>query len=257
MNRNTAQLFLLQDSPLLPSWPCFPENQLFQHLFPCIFFSFWKKRNKLHSQRFPCDCTLFSVHHCCFFFFFVLFCLTFKATRKDRWIDRVRVGVTSLDLRLTSGGAHSSAQIANSGLANRKNYPRRLQVERWCNFVWITFSRKWPWDISVCLLAKENCWPDEFATVKKACLNLPIEKAQHQHYHECLLLKARSSSSLPPTPPFPHFYNAFKSRYNLSHQKQEKRVCGTLNGNWTASLFERFSLWYLGLDLERLSLKKY
>lgn len=35
-NRNTAQLVLLQDFPLLPSCPCFPENQLFQHPFPCL-----------------------------------------------------------------------------------------------------------------------------------------------------------------------------------------------------------------------------
>lgn len=47
MNRNTAQLVLLQDFPLPPSCPRFPENQLFQRLF---LVSFWKKRNKLHSQ---------------------------------------------------------------------------------------------------------------------------------------------------------------------------------------------------------------
>lgn len=37
-----------------PSCPCFPENQLFQRLF---LVSFWKKRNKLHSQRVLCDCS--------------------------------------------------------------------------------------------------------------------------------------------------------------------------------------------------------
>ncbi|MEQ2281262.1 hypothetical protein AMECASPLE_028493 [Ameca splendens] len=47
MNRNTARLVLLQDFPLLPSCPCFPENQLFQHLFPChLFFFFYFRRRK-------------------------------------------------------------------------------------------------------------------------------------------------------------------------------------------------------------------
>lgn len=47
-----------------------------------------------------------------FYFFWSFFCFvfTFKATRKDSWIDGGGVGVTGQDLRLTSGWAHSTQE---------------------------------------------------------------------------------------------------------------------------------------------------
>lgn len=128
MNRNTAQLVLLQDFPLPPCCPRFPENQLFQRLF---LVSFWKKRNKLHSQRVPCDCSLFSVHHCCFLSFF---CFTFKATRKDlnrwRWGWGYRFGPET-HLWLSPKLSLDSKQRPHTP---EKTIYHRLQVDCWGNF---------------------------------------------------------------------------------------------------------------------------
>lgn len=78
MNRNTAQLVLLQDFPLLPSCPRFPENQLFQHLFPLVsffFFFFGGRETSCIHKDFPvtalsslCTTATFSFVLFCFYF---------------------------------------------------------------------------------------------------------------------------------------------------------------------------------------------
>lgn len=101
MNRNTAQLVLLQDFPLLPSCPCFPENQLFQHLFLVSFF-FWKKRNKLHSQKkFPVT-ALSSLCTTAVFFFLFLFHFVSKSSEEGLLNRPWWIGVTGQDPRLAS-----------------------------------------------------------------------------------------------------------------------------------------------------------
>lgn len=136
----TCSLARFSSSSLLS--PCFPDNQLFQRL---LLVSFWKKRNNLHSQRVP----VIALSSLCttavsFLFFsfgvFGPFCFTFKATRKDCWLDRGGGwggrggGVTGSDPRLTSGWAQSLAPIANSSLTHTgKTIYHRLQVDCWGN----------------------------------------------------------------------------------------------------------------------------
>lgn len=84
----TCSLARFSSSSLLSplSWePAFPTP----FLSPFFLLLFWR-RGKLHSQRFPCDCSLLCAPLLCFKFLFFWF--IFKAARKDCWIGR-QIGV--------------------------------------------------------------------------------------------------------------------------------------------------------------------
>lgn len=72
MNRNTAQLVLLQDFPLLPSCPRFPENQLFRHLFPCLLFLCGRREASCIHKDFPVTALSSLCTTAVYFSFFVL-----------------------------------------------------------------------------------------------------------------------------------------------------------------------------------------
>lgn len=92
MNRNTAQLVLLQDFPISSyPVPAFLRASFSSTLLLVSFFHFRRRETSCIHNCFPVT-ALFSLHHCCVFVLF--FGLSFKAASKDCWIDGGWVEVT-------------------------------------------------------------------------------------------------------------------------------------------------------------------
>lgn len=118
-----------------------------------LFLVSWKKRNKLHSRRFPCDCSLFSVHHCCVFVFvlFFFFLFYFKSSKEGllnrwRWVWGTGLGPKThlwLSPQLGSDSeqwTHTQEELSTTGC-------------KWTagvtSLVWITFFKGNDIEISV------------------------------------------------------------------------------------------------------------
>lgn len=135
MNRNTAQLVLLI-LLLVPPFPAFLRTS-FSNTFS---LSLGRRETCCIHTDFPVT-ALSSPCTTAVFFFFLLI-LLLKQQRKDCWIDRGGIGVTGLDLRLTSGWAHSLAQIVNSGFT-KEELSTCTTGCKWTLWFQLPFLRKW------------------------------------------------------------------------------------------------------------------